>query len=160
MISRLLDDHQKLRAAGMKMDLLLSSETCCDLNQLAALRWEVASLILRHLPIEDRVLFHRLEGHPSTSVVSRAAAYRSELDALYGRFRSHTEAWTREAIALDWDTYRRASATLISDLLDRMEREETELYPRLADVRETEQQRRPTDRNWAADAPQIRSRVS
>jgi hypothetical protein len=66
---KLLDDHARMREVCAELAALVAGATPCALNALADCRWKLARLILRHLPVEDRLLYQRLSLHPDPAAV-------------------------------------------------------------------------------------------
>ncbi len=99
-----------------------------DLAALAAFRWKLMRLVTGHLAFEDVHLYDALaRGGGEAAAVAQSMA--AELGHLLGSFQDHVRDWTPAAITGDWVGYRTASHALIAALVDRMDREEKQLYP-------------------------------
>jgi hypothetical protein len=157
-IEKLRNDHLKLRQMSANLLEIVRSEEPADLKALSICRWELARLLLQHLPVEDRHVYRRLESDPRPTVSALAKKFRTELESSYDRFKEHTDRWTGEAIVADWAGYRTMVSALIRAMLDRIDREETMLYPLLTDA-PAAPERQPTDRNWAGDGWSIREKI-
>lgn len=160
MLPRLLDDHDRTREACAELLALIGRDQPCPPELLADCRWRVASLVLRHLPVEDRHVYQRLESHPDAAAVACAERFKEEREVIYGAFQRHSAMWTPETVAAGWEEYRSQARRLINLLLARLDREERELYPLLAGAPETTPVRRPDDRNWAGDGWTLRATIA
>ncbi|WP_294390893.1 hemerythrin domain-containing protein [uncultured Sphingomonas sp.] len=157
-LARLLAEHTQLRDLAATLGgMLAASEPPSD-GTLTDTRWSMARLMLRHLPVEDRHVFRRLEAHDNPAVRARMAGFRIDLNALYGAYQHHGARWTEDTVRADWFGYRAATRHLLASLTGMMDREESELYPLLDDAPAAEG-RAPDARNWAGDAWAIRANL-
>lgn len=160
MLPRLLEDHARIRDVCAELLALVSADQPCAAETLADCRWRLASQVLRHLPIEDRHVFQRLERHPDPAAVARTERFKAERDMIYGAFQRHSDTWTSETVPGRWTEYRSQARRLIGLLLTRIDREERELYPLIAGAPDKEPERRPDDKNWAGDSWQLKARIA
>lgn len=158
MIDKLLHQHALLRVFSAELLEVLSSDTPCDQNQLAAARWKLVRMFLQHLTTEERVLYRPLHHHHLPEVALTAQSFRIELDRFYERFEEHMGGWTWAKIEADWAGYKLAVRHMVDTLNERMDREEVELFPHIDAAAEIAT-RSPDDRNWAAAVWTIREKL-
>lgn len=133
-VEQLKRDHQELRRIADELALLLAACPPADLEAFAACRWSLARRVTQHLALEDKHVYRPLEGGV-TPLADTARRLKRELGDLYAAFQRHITEWSGEAIARDWSAYRREANALIKALHARINREEAELYPQIADDR-------------------------
>lgn len=158
MLERLRNQHDLLRAFAEDLLGLIGSEQLADADLLAASRWRLSRMLLQHLSLEERYVYRPLERDPRPEVNIVAHAFSRELEDSFGRYEEHMHHWTPERIADDWQCYRRAARHLLDFLLERLDREERELYPMLNEEADIGL-RSPKDRNWAAQGFIIRDKI-
>lgn len=113
---------------------MLASDVPPDPAALAACRWNLARLVTTHLALEDKHVYLPLEAQRGTPASAVARRLRRELGDLYAAFQRHISEWPGEALVRDWAGYRRAADALLVALKGRIEREEADLYPLLAQI--------------------------
>lgn len=129
MHDRLLNDHDKMRRLAMAMRDVFNGPAPSDMRPLAQMRWSMASRVMSHLAFEDRAFYSKIESHPDVAKRLLAERFRSELVETFTAYSDHCKSWTPRRIRCDWDVYRKAALDFIAWLLDRVDREEAELYP-------------------------------
>jgi hypothetical protein len=87
-----------------------------------------------------------------------AQCFIRDWDAAFARIQEHSNYWTPDRIEAEWDGYVISARKLIDFALDRIDREEAELYP-YADNDVTLAERAPDDRNWAGSGLELRDRI-
>jgi hypothetical protein len=92
------------------------------------------------------------------SVAIAAQTFVKEWESAFVRIQEHSTYWTPERIEEEWSTYVVNAHQLIEFALDRMDREEAELYPH-AEATGAPAERTPDDPNWAANARDIREQI-
>jgi hypothetical protein len=158
MLERLRNQHDLLRAFAHDLLGLLGSDRAADPEALAASRWRLSRMLLQHLALEERHVYRPLERDPRADVNMIAHGFSRELEDSFTRYQEHMHHWTPEAILEDWPTYRRAAGHLLQFLLERLDREERELYPLINDEADIGM-RSPNDRNWAAQGFIFREKI-
>ena len=157
MIDKLCNQHELLRQFVGELLALVSGDTPCDPENLAASRWRLARMLLQHLALEERAVYRPLERDPRPQVVMLAYGFRRELDTSYARYEQHMAEWTRERIEAQWPAYVSAVRHMADFLLERLDREERELFPLVNEAQPFP--RTPRDRNWAAQGWTIREQI-
>ncbi len=157
-IARLLAEHVQLLAFGVDLAALLDRAEPPTAEALSDCRWQIARLLLRHLPVEERHVFLRLDAHPDPAVRATMAAFRIGLDGRYEIYRKHSEQWTIERAIADWTSYRVSARRQILMLEEGLRKEEEELYP-LLDGAPPVAERSADQRNWAGDAWVLREQL-
>lgn len=150
-VTRLLDEHSRLRVLGAELAGLVASAELCDLDELACRRWSLARMVHMHLAYEERHLFHRLAADPRADVHAAGARARRGVEQLHRSYKAHVERWTAEDIVRRWPEFQRAVRMMVSRMVDRIDLEEADLFPLVADDGETDRGWRPGMRNWAGE---------
>lgn len=149
-IERLSIDQDELRAASAALVALADQPSPPPRAVLNAARWRIARMLLRHLPLKDRLVYARLRCHSDAKIAAVGARFSAEALHIYTLYEQHSERWTPEAVEADWARYRVGVRMQQQMLTDRLEREEAELLPLLNGAPEVPLARSPDDRNWAA----------
>jgi hypothetical protein len=158
-IARLLAEHAQLLALGANLAALLDQPEPPTAEALSDCRWQIARLLLRHLPVEDRHVFLRLDAHPDPAVRATMAAFRVGLEERYAIYRKHSEQWTIERAIAEWNNYRPSARRQILMLEEGLRKEEEELYPLLDGAPPAPAERSADHRNWAGDAWVLREQL-
>ncbi|HEX8192570.1 MAG TPA: hemerythrin domain-containing protein [Allosphingosinicella sp.] len=104
-----------------------------DLPRLLLLLGQFTQLLQVHLLREDSVLYPALEASGDRVTAALAAAMREEHGALHRHIAAFDEAWTPEAIRRRWRDFGADIADLLDMVEQRIERENEDLYPLLAE---------------------------
>jgi len=123
------DGHRQLLSISSRLASVIARDIPPPANVLYALRQEFASILIRHLKAEDRLLYPKLLRSSDPSVVQIAEFFVNEMGGLALAFREHSERWGAYAIDSDWAGYRRETAQLLKTLKTRITREDRDLYP-------------------------------
>ncbi len=156
-VERLFLDQKSLQSAIEALHAICTSPEPPLRESLAQIRWTFARTLMRHLQLKDRVVYARLRNHPDPLVQATGERFRREAFELYARFEQHSERWTADAVAADWQTYRAMAAQMIRMLNDRVAREEAELLPHLDSAPDLPVLRTEQDHNWAAAGWKMRA---
>lgn len=149
-IERLRIDQEELRAASAALATLAEQASPPPRAALAAARWRIARMLLRHLPLKDRLVYARLRLHADPAVAATGQRFSDEAGQIYALYEKHAEHWTPERVEREWAAYRVGVKMQQQMLEDRLRREEAELLPHLATAPDVPVTRSPEDRNWAA----------
>lgn len=160
MLDRLLRDHVIMREKAETLMRLLESETMPDSAVLADARWQLGSLIMKHLAFEDRHLYAKLLRDERPHVRETGRKFQSELASLFTTYAEHTQFWTPARIARDWDGFRTVSRRLNLAFSARIEREEAELYPLAADAAIDMATNVAPATNWTREAFAIKDAIT
>jgi hypothetical protein len=157
MIEKLKQQHETLRALNREVLDLLGSDTPCDREKLADARWRLVRTQLQHLALEQRCIYGPLARDRRQKVALAAQGFIQEWEAAFARIQEHSNYWTPERLEAEWPEYVANARKLIEYALDRMDREEAELYPFASEGSPAE--RTPDDPNWAANGRGIREQI-
>jgi hypothetical protein len=158
MIEKLRKQHEALRALNREVLQLISAETPCDRAKLADVRWRLVRTQLQHLALEQRCIYGPLMRDRRPKVAIAAQTFVKEWESAFARIQEHSNYWTPDRIEAEWSAYVVNARQLIEFALDRMDREEAELYP-YAEAGCAPAQRTPDDTNWAANGRDIREQI-
>ncbi|MEG3126069.1 hemerythrin domain-containing protein [Sphingomonas sp. GB1N7] len=160
-VARLLNEHSKLRSLSAALIEAVSTSEPGDLNELARRRWDLARMVHMHLAYEERHLFAPLETDPRSKVRLASMRAKRSVEQLHFLYKTHVEQWDVATVQSRWPAFQLAVKSLVGRMIDKMNLEETELFPLVANDVATERCWRPGMRNWAGDGvalqPLIRS---
>jgi hypothetical protein len=158
MVAKLRNQHDQFRELAAGLKILLRGRTPANPDVLAAGRWRLTRLLLQHLSAEERTIYRPLERDPRPEIAVLAHSFKCELDAAFARLEEHIDLWTRARIDADWRGYAIATGHMIDFWLERMDREEAQLF-HLVNPKADINVRTPGDRNWAAGGWAIRQKI-
>ena len=92
---------------------------------------ELAAKTTLHLAMEDGSLYPRLMAHEDPKVRDTASRFNNEMSAISAVFETYTAKWTESAIREDSTGFIEETTKLFTALANRIQRENTELYPLL-----------------------------
>lgn len=125
-IDALRAQHNELAELAHQLLAVIARE---QPQKVAALRWRLARLLIAHLSVEDRYLYPAMiaQAGPAMPVAKR---FRGEMGGLATEFTAYLRRWTDQDIARQWAIFREDTQRLLNALIDRIRRENEELYPR------------------------------
>lgn len=156
LMDRLLHDHTKLRSLGADLVTLVSSPNRCDMSELARCRWDVARMVHMHLAYEERQLFAPLVTDPRPDVRAAAAEAKRGVERLHVSYREHVKRWNAQAVTDDWPRFQISVRKMVARMVDKLDREEADLFPLVAHDAEADRRWQPGMRNWAGDGVALR----
>jgi hypothetical protein len=124
----LFQQHRDLLALGKEFGALLDGSPAIA-AELARVRWQISSLVGRHLVAQDELM--RTLGRTGLKPNEQAIfdQYFTELLEMRLSFAKHNCEWTLDAVQHDWAAYRSAARCMITGLSDRIAWEERYLFP-------------------------------
>lgn len=125
----LQDDHQKVMVLARELSRYLQYQEPPSRLPLFEVRKALASVLIRHLKVEDWIVYPALMKSEDRQVRETACAFQKQIGSLAAAFREHMQKWTSLSIEEDWSTYRSEAATLLKTLERRVKYEEDILYP-------------------------------
>jgi hypothetical protein len=154
-IGRLMEGHARLRAVFDDLETITTSPLLGSREVLAEIRWRVVREMLPHLALDDRHVLGPLSESSNPRHASTAHRFTKDLEGIYALFRRHVARWDGQAYEQDWAAYCRSVHKVIAAFRERMDREEKELYPLIADMEVAA----VPGRNWAGDAWELRDTI-
>jgi hypothetical protein len=130
-LKRLREEHAQLVTIAGRLTKVIARAGPPPSSQLSALRQELISAVIRHLKAEDWILYPRLFASPDSKVAQTAHAFSDEMGGLAKAFTGYAQRWGSYAIQIDWPGYRRETTAIIDALIQRITRENRDLYPLL-----------------------------
>ncbi|WP_336969979.1 hemerythrin domain-containing protein [Sphingobium aromaticiconvertens] len=126
-VSELKWQHDEIgRAAGA---LVAAVANPGQHQPIAALRWELARLLMTHLAMEDRLFYPAMQRLPNAEARATATAFQAEMGGLSDAFGTYMRNWTDDRVTAEWPAFCAETQTLLRTLAQRIERENSELYP-------------------------------
>ncbi|HEY9552305.1 hemerythrin domain-containing protein [Allosphingosinicella sp.] len=126
---QLRDEHKHISDVLKEFEEVLSQPGPPPAASLFELRNRLTRVLIGHLKAEDWVLYPSLLETATPYVAEAARQLIHEMGGLADAYNAYTRQWTAQAIAADWEGYRRDSAVVIRMLRKRIAREDRELYP-------------------------------
>lgn len=96
---------------------------------IAALRWQLARLLMTHLAMEDRLFYPALQRMADSAARETGARFQTEMGGLGASFSTYMAHWSDDRVAADWPGFCAATRALLAALANRIEREDRQLYP-------------------------------
>lgn len=96
---------------------------------VGSLRWQLARQLMRHLALEDRILYPALQRSGDAQVRNVAAALQSETGSLAEVFARYMAAWSDDRVARQWSGFCVETQQILKVLSERIAREDRTLYP-------------------------------
>ncbi len=132
---KLRDEHAQIIETLKEFEAAMAQAEPPPPAALFGLRNRLTHVLIAHLKAEDWLLYPDLLASDRPYVAEAARHLIHEMGGLAEAYNAYTRQWTAQAIAADWEGYRRDSAVVIRMLRKRVAREDRELYP-LADATE------------------------
>lgn len=150
-VARLLHEHSKLRSLSAALVALVSTNDPCDLDELARRRWDLARMVHMHLAYEERHLFAPLEADPRSDVRAAAMNAKRGVEQLHALYKDHVAHWKTDEIQKRWPEFQVAVRTMVKRMIVKIDREEADLFPLVANDVDADRGWKPGMRNWAGD---------
>ena len=150
-------EHRRLRACNVEMATLARQFDPPSTDDLNDARWRFSRTLLRTLTLKDRMVYPRLRLHADPAARAVAERFCQSTTADYERFAAHTKRFPPDVVVRDWRAYAVAVRLRTAELVDRLDREERELFPLLDDAPRLASMPFSQGTNWAADAWRIRA---
>lgn len=150
-VARLLREHSKLRLLGADLVTLVSTAEPCDPVELSRRRWDLARMVHLHLAFEERHLFCRLALDPRREVRAASTRARHGVEQLHSLYKAHVERWHADQVTKRWPEFQGAVRTMVTRMIHKIDYEEVDLFPLVANDEQTEGCWQSGMRNWAGD---------
>jgi len=130
-LAQLRSEHAELVKIVKELEALISGDAPPPTLALFDVRRRLSSVLIAHLKAEDWVLYPPLLSSADTKVAETARQFVDEMGGLAQAFTVYVERWDALSIESDWTRYQRESRGIIEALINRITRENQELYPLL-----------------------------
>ena len=124
----LFQQHRDLLALGKELGALLDGSTAVA-AELARVRWQISSLVGRHLVDQDELMRTLARNGLNPDEQAIFDQYFAGLPDMRLSFAKHNCEWTPDAVQQDWAGYGGAAQSMITGLTDRIAWEERYLFP-------------------------------
>jgi Hemerythrin HHE cation binding domain len=127
-------EHKRIASMAADLAAMVDQPTPADPVRLLAFRREFARTLGAHLAREDWVIYPSLltDARPQVRALARELA--DDAHAFTTAFRDYCRHWTTTAIAADWRGFGKATLAVLARLKNRVDVEDRNLYPLVADV--------------------------
>jgi len=135
---RLRAEHSDLAMLGKAMCALVAAPEPPPDDAIEALRARLRDTLVRHLKCEDWALYPRLAASGDAALAGLASRFAAEVGGIGRRFAEYDADWSAGRVAADWPGFCDATRGMVEQLVERIEREECDLYPvaeALGDIR-------------------------
>lgn len=126
-MSELREAHESLEACFRELDAVLD-QPAFDAGALVSVRLRLAGLRLTRGPLITK-LSDFLVGNVGPAEEGMLAELRASHVRLLQKATAHTGKWTLDAIATDWEQYRKATRELVAHWAEKAKREQQMIYP-------------------------------
>lgn len=127
--AKLRDDHDALlKLADVFRDILKQPVAPAGVN-LTKFRSAFSKDMVAHLTREDWLLYPALLQSSDKVISAAAQAFIDEMGGLLAAYKAWSGEWPIERIVAEWKTFVTDTSALLDALSQRIERENSELYP-------------------------------
>ena len=130
-LAKLRAEHAELVRIVRELEALIARPAPPNQLELFALRRDLSAVLIAHLKAEDWALYPRLLESGDQRVAATARLFKKEMGGLAAAYAEYSEKWNSDAIEADWPGYCSQSRGLFDALINRIVRENRELYPLL-----------------------------
>jgi len=122
--------HARILKLGTRLgeQAKAANDTAAVVEVLATLEAFTAELV-EHLEQEDGYLYPAMMASADVDLSALATRYRAEMGGITDLFNLYRRRWTVEAIRMDPPKFARETGLLLEGLIDRVRREDEDLYP-------------------------------
>ena len=125
---KLIAEHDELEAAAQ---LLLLTANCreFDVDAVMAIRSKLAMDLADHLIKEDGLVYPHLLASSDASISNAAGTFITDFQDIASVWSGYVDYWTPANIMADVQGFRDMTHVVVKRLIDRIQRENDELYP-------------------------------
>lgn len=129
-IDRFKHDHEDILAGIDRLRKLSHQGTAERAVDIADTLKRLSALVIRHLAVENRILYPSLEQGEDARMARMGKAYREDMKGIAAAFIGFSRHWS-EALAVRKapDAFRAEANVVLKNLHQRMQRENREFYP-------------------------------
>lgn len=131
-VEDLMMQHEYIMRLAGDLEAIVAERGPTDATAILHIRQRFTQTLRAHLKQEDWAVYPELLRSGDPRVVTTAQAFRDEMGDLDAVLTTYANRWISGAIAADWPGFRRETNALLHALRRRATREDTELYPLLA----------------------------
>ena len=128
---KLRGEHACLIEIAQRLNAIIELGAPPPSAGIEALRRELATALIAHLQAEDWLLYPGLLNSHYPAIVDVARRFNAEMGSLSRTFIDYSERWMLKPAVSDWATFCRETRSITDALIERIERENKELYPLL-----------------------------
>lgn len=129
MLEKLMSDHDEIEVISDELLARVRMAVLDDPSGLSKCRWRLQRVLSRHLALEDKHVYARLDQFRCPRIDSLSRRVVAELVTLVDDYAGHGKRWTMDAVARDWSGYCKAVEDLVVRLRRRSAWENGTLYP-------------------------------
>ncbi len=124
-------EHSDLIRLVARLRATIVRDAPPPVQDISPLLKELSATLIGHLRDEDLMLYPSLIGSDDPIVASTARAFNEQMGGLAADYRTYAARWTSAAIESDWRGFCADSTAIVEALVQRILRENRELYPLL-----------------------------
>lgn len=131
-IERLTTEHSRLLALATTLERHVRGAFPADraaLDDFHGVRTQLRNQLIAHLKREDWVLYPSMLASDDARLAATAQDFADEMGHISEAFSAYSRQWLPDTIAADWPGYCAATKGILGALAQRIEREDSELYP-------------------------------
>jgi Hemerythrin HHE cation binding domain len=126
---KLREDHAKLARLFRQLGEVVARPSPPPQMELFDLRRELVSTLLAHLKLEDWALYPKLIESGNDEAASVGRTFKDEMTGLAPAFIAYCDKWGASSIGADWSGYCADTRAILDALMNRLTRENRELFP-------------------------------
>ncbi|WP_195908550.1 hemerythrin domain-containing protein [Novosphingobium sp. Gsoil 351] len=130
-MAKLQDEHAELVEIVQRLRAVVALDTPPESGALQALRNELATAVITHLQAEDWLMYPGLLDSGDPALVEVARRFNAEMGSLARTFLDYCERWMPRSVIGNWTAFCHETRVITDLLVERIEREDRELYPLL-----------------------------
>lgn len=128
-LRRLRAEHDALVTLSCFLTDIVTAAEAPRPTELASVRGMLRDTLVRHLKCEDWALYPRLQAAGDAALSAMVTRFADEMGHQAEAFLAYDSHWTPTRAEADWAGFCEATIAILQALGERIEREETELYP-------------------------------
>lgn len=130
-VKELRRQHEDIMAVANKLSIAVQDHSAQQ--PVAALRWQLARMLIAHLAVEDGYFYPAMLDSADDATRRTATCFQSEMGELAAEFTRYMRAWTDMQIAAQWPLFCKETRAVLTTLEKRVIQEDEHLYPLAAE---------------------------
>lgn len=129
-IDKFHQDHASILSSVSQLRTLVQAGVAQNAGEISKVIVKISSVIKLHLAAEDRMLYPTLLSSDDPEVVKVGKSFQAEMGGIASAYVAFSSKWNLESkVAASPDAFRREANDIFKALHQRIQRENTELYP-------------------------------
>ena len=130
-LAKLRQDHADIVRMVRTLEAAVGQPSPPPQLDLFDLRRQLTSTLIAHLKTEDWVLYPRLMASKDAATAAVGHSFNAEMTGIATAYSDYASRWGATAIEADWPRYCVETREILAALMNRIIRENRDLYPLL-----------------------------